>query len=152
MDVAFSNIQGSSQLGGNIDLPLSNKQGYSLVFNSDGTVTVYKVLSTANASPLFPVITAPSEGTDTGLANVIGGTDYAGGICNKDGGDPTCNNTCNGSGRCLQYTKAIPNIGLVIYASDNLWIEGTVKGRVTIATANTNASNTNPNANNNALI
>lgn len=144
INIAFSNIQSNSQLNGNINLPLSNAQGYSLVFDNSGTVTVYKVLKTTNTGSLFPVIKPLSGGTNTGLAKIIGGTDYVSGICDKSG----CNG-CGSLGRCFQYTKTIPSSGLVISAQDNLWVEGTVKGRVTIATANNNAANTNPNWNNN---
>jgi len=145
IDVAFADIQENSQLGDNINLPLSNKLGYSLVFDSNGTVTVYKVLNTVNSGSRFPVIKALYQGTDTGLAVIIGGTDYASGICDKS----RCSG-CGGLGRCFQYTKTIPSNGLIISAQENLWVEGTVKGRVTIATANNDALNTNPNANNSA--
>ncbi len=141
INVAFSDIQSNSQLGDNINLPLSNKLGYSLVFNSDGTVTVYKVLKTTNTGSRFPVIKALSQGTNTGLAYIIGGTDYASGICENS----SCNG-CGGSGRCFQYTRTIPSSGLIISAQENLWVEGAVKGRVIIATANSSALNTNPNA------
>jgi hypothetical protein len=141
ISIAFSKIKSNS----NMSLPLSNKKGYSLVFNGDGTVTVYKVLSTTNTGAKFPVTKALSGGTNTSTAVINGGTDYASGICNKT----SCSN-CGTSGRCFQYTQAIPSTGLVISAQENIWIEGTVKGRVTVATADTNASNTNPNANNNA--
>lgn len=141
ISVAFSEIQSNSQLGNNINLSLSNKLGYSLVFNSNGSVTVYKVLSTKNTGARFPVTKALSGGTDTGLAYIIGGTDYDNSnICSN----PSCSG-CGSKARCFQYTKTIPSGGMVIYALENLWVEGTVKGRVTVATANGNA-NTNPNA------
>lgn len=139
ISTSFSDIQDASQLGENINLPLSNKSGYSLVFNSNGTVTVYKVLSTKNTGARFPVTQPVTDGTDTGLGYIIGGTDYNSGICS----DTSCKH-CSSSGRCLQYTKTIPSDGLIIYALENLWIEGTVKGRVIVATANGKA-NTNPN-------
>lgn len=146
INTAFADIQSNSQLGDNINLPLSNKLGYSLVFNSDGTVTVYKVLRLKNTGSKFGVTKALSGGTDTGLADIVGGTDYSSGICN----DVTCS-TCDSShNRCFQYTKTIPSNGLLISAQENLWIEGTVKGRVTVATASSNATNTNPNADNSA--
>jgi hypothetical protein len=145
---SFSDIQTNSLLGDNINLPLSNKQGYSLVFNGNGTVSVYKVLKTTNTSGTinggvgFPVITPIIGGTDSGLANIIGGTDYSIGTCE---GDTSCKiRNCRSVGRCLQFTATIPEEGMVIYAQENLWVEGTVNGRVTVATANGNA-NTNPN-------
>src|SRR3989338_4069188 len=138
VNTAFSDIQSNSQ----INLPLSNKLGYSLVFNGNGTVTVYKVLRTMNTGSRFPVIKALSGGTDTGRGYIIGGTDYASGICSNS----SCNG-CGSSGRCLQYTTAVPSEGLRIYVKENLWIDGTVKGRVTVAAADSSALNTNPNAN-----
>ena len=72
-----------------------------------------------------------SNGTDTALRTLNGGSDYASGICTK-----TNCSSCGSNGRCLQYTKTIPSNGLVVYASNNLWVEGTVKGRVIVATAN----------------
>lgn len=146
IDTAFSDIQENSQLGDNINLPLSNKLGYSLVFNANGTVTVYKVLRTANTGARFPVIRPLYQGSNVGLADIIGGTDYANtDICTNS----NCNN-CGTKARCFQYTRTIPSTGLIIYAKENLWVDGTVKGRVNIATASTSAVNTNPNANNSA--
>lgn len=130
ISTAFSTIMGQSSLGNNINLP-SYPNGYSLVFNSDGTVTVYKILNKINTGARFPVTVALSGGTDTSLKYLVGGTDYASGICTKS----NCSG-CGSNGRCLQYTKTIPSDGLVIYATNNLWVEGTVKGRVIIATAN----------------
>jgi len=141
ISVAFSDIQDAAQLGDNINLPLSNKQGYSLVFNNDGTVTIYKVLSTTNTGSRYPVTMALSGGTDTGLGYITGGTDYSNSyICYNS----SCKN-CGTKARCFQSIKTIPSNGLVISALENLWVEGTVKGRVIIATANGNP-NTNPNA------
>jgi len=128
ISTAFSVINENSNLPANINLP-SSAPGYSLVFNSNGTVTVYKVISTTNTGAKFPVTTALSNGSNTALRVLPGGTDYNSGICASN-----CNR-CH-SGRCLLYTKTIPGDGLVIYAANNLWVEGTVKGRVVIATAN----------------
>lgn len=140
--ISFSNAEEASLLSGNKNLPLSNKLGYSLVFNSEGTVTIYKVVNTTNTGAMFPVTKALSGGTDTTLAYIYGGTDYKSGFCTRSG----CNH-CNSSlGRCSTdaVTISIPSTGLVIYAYENLWIEGTVNGRVIVATANGNP-NTNPN-------
>ncbi len=137
ISTSFSQIQSSSQM----NLPLSNKQGYSLVFNSDGSLTVHKVLRTTNTGARFPVTKALSSGTDTGLAYIIGGTDYSSDICYN----ANCSG-CGQKGRCFQYTTQIPSEGLAIYAKENLWVEGTIKGRVVVATADENALNTNPNA------
>jgi hypothetical protein len=127
---AFSTISQKSSLPGNINLPY-NSYGYSLKFIGDGTVEIYKVLRTTNSGAKFPVTTAISNGTNTVLKTLNGGTDYSSGTCTSCSG-------CYNKGRCLLagYPKAIPAGGLVIYATNNLWVEGTVKGRVVIATAN----------------
>jgi hypothetical protein len=115
ISAAFSTIMQKSSLPGNINLP-SYSPGYSLVFNSDGTVTVSKVLRTKNTGAKFPVTTEIINGTNTSLKTLNGGTDY------RD--------------RSSQYTRTIPAEGLAIYSVNNLWVEGTVKGRVVVATAN----------------
>jgi hypothetical protein len=142
ISTSFSTIAEQSQSPENISLP-NNTNGYSLVFNSNGTVSVYKVLSTINTGSRFPVIKALSDGTNTGLGYINGGTDYKTGICNN----ANCNN-CGNNGRCFLYTKTIGPDGMVISSINNLWAEGTVKGRVTVAASNPSAVNTNPNASN----
>jgi hypothetical protein len=103
----LSDIKNLSQSGG-IYLPPSNMQGYSLVFNIDGTVTIYKVKS---------LISNPSGGTydvDMSWISKNQSTDY--------------------KNRNLQYQVTIPSNG-IIYVEDNVWIEGVVNGRVTVAAA-----------------
>jgi len=128
ISTAFSEISANSNLPDNINLP-ANSLGYSLVFNSDGTVTVYEIKKTINTGALFPITTAIHNGSNVSLGYLNGGTDYYTGIC-------TSNCSKCKYGRCLQYTKTVPSAGLIIYASNNLWVEGTVNGRVVIATAN----------------
>lgn len=127
ISTSFATISQKSSLTGNINLPFYSS-GHSLVFNSNGTVSVYKVLKTVNSGARFPITKALSNGSNTALDYLNGGTDYDTGTCTSCSG-------CHSS-RCLVYTKTIPSTGLVIYATNNLWVEGTVKGRVVIATAN----------------
>jgi hypothetical protein len=103
----IASIKNLAQSGG-IYLPPSNNKGYSLVFNSDGTVSVYKVTSLKSN---------PSGNTyDVNMTWITEDecTDY---------------NT-----RTLQYKVSIPSNG-IIYVEDNVWVEGTVSGRVTVAAA-----------------
>jgi len=103
----LASMKSLSQSGG-IYLPPSNEQGYSLVFNSDGTVDIYKVKN---------LILNPPGGTydiNMGWISKNQSTDY------KD--------------RDLQYKIAIPSNG-IIYAEDNVWVEGVINGRVTVAAA-----------------
>jgi hypothetical protein len=94
-------------------LPPSNKQGYSLVFNNTGTVSIYKVNS----------LTSNPTGWDTTGTAHNESTDY--------------NSNCIGTGSCgrtLQITESLPANG-IIYVEDKTWVEGTVTGRVTVAAA-----------------
>lgn len=78
----LSTIKSSAQSAG-IYLPPSNAQGYSLVFNSAGTVTVYKV---------------------TSLRSHATGYDVNGAAHNED---------IDYNARSLQFTQAIPANGLI---------------------------------------
>jgi hypothetical protein len=104
----LAEMKSLSQSGG-IYLPPSNKSGYSLVFKENGNVAIYKVKTLRSH---------PSGGTyDVNMAWVSKNqnTDY--------------------NNRDFEYEMAIPANG-IIYAEDNVWVEGTVKGRVTVAAAN----------------
>ena len=99
----LATLKSSAQSAG-IYLPPSNVNGYSLVFNSNGTVSVYKV---------------------TSLLSTPTGWDVNWNAHNED---------LDYNTRSLQYTVAIPSNG-IIYIEDNTWVEGTVNGRVMVATA-----------------
>jgi len=91
-----------------IYLPPSNKQGYSLVFDNDGTVTIYRV-DTLRSNP---------KGYDLSCSCWnYRYTDY--------------NNRTVLSG----YNRYPLPVNGIIYAEDNVWVEGTVRGRVTVAAA-----------------
>ncbi|MEK7659017.1 MAG: hypothetical protein AAB352_04105 [Patescibacteria group bacterium] len=98
-------VMKSTAQSGGIYLPPSNKNGYSLVFNSNETVSVYKV--------------------KTLKSNSCGG---------MDGYYITHNECIDYNARDFQFTQAIPSNG-IIYIEDKTWVEGTVKGRATIAAA-----------------
>lgn len=99
----FAAMKSKAQTAG-LYLPPSNKQGYTLIFKSDGTVDVYKT-NTLNNDP---------TGWDVnGVAH---------------------NNTLDYKNLAFQFNQAIPGNGL-IYVEDNTWVEGVVKGRVTVAAA-----------------
>ncbi len=99
----LSSLKATAQ-GGGIYLSPSSAQGYSLVFNSNGTVSIYKVTN----------LTSHPTGWDVyGVAHNEY-TDY--------------------KNRQLLSTPAIPANG-IIYIEDNVWVEGTVKGRVMVAAA-----------------
>lgn len=87
-----------------------NPSGYSLVFNNNNTVTVYRVTS----------LRSHASGTDVEGNNHSEDIDY--------------------NARSLVNTYAIPANGL-IYVEDEVWVEGTVSGRVMVAAA---ASSWNP--------
>jgi hypothetical protein len=81
-------------------------KGYHLVFNANGTVTVYKVGSETKLTDITPI--NPSFGT----------TDYTL-IKNEN----------------LYGTYTIPSNCSVIFIEDHAWIEGTVTGKVTVVAA-----------------
>ena len=114
-DFDFANLKSSAQdkidnVTQGIYLPPSGYQGYSLVFNSDATVTVYEVTSL--------LVNPPGSTYDTNMHNIAENkyTDY--------------------NNRTLLYDHiAIPPNG-IIYVEDNVWVEGTVNGRATVVAAN----------------
>jgi Tfp pilus assembly protein PilX len=99
----LATMKAAAQSSG-IYLSPSSAQGYSLVFNAGGTVSVYKVTS----------LRANPSGWDVNHVAHNEYTDY--------------------NGRTLQYTKPIPNNG-IIYVEDTTWVEGVVNGRVMVAAA-----------------
>ena len=99
----LSTMKATAQSSG-IYLPPSTVDGYSLVFNSGGTVSIYKVTS---------LVSEPTGYDVNGLAH---------------------NENIDYSGRTPQSTVAVPANG-IIYVEDNVWVEGTVKGRVMVAAA-----------------
>ncbi|HUO50333.1 MAG TPA: hypothetical protein VMU25_02090 [Candidatus Paceibacterota bacterium] len=101
----LATLKTSAQSAG-IYLSPSNAQGYSLVFNSNGTVSIYKVTALANDPT--------SNVTDINGNPVSVSTDYR--------------------TRTLLSTQNIPSNG-IIYIEDKVWVEGTVKGRVTVTAA-----------------
>ncbi len=88
----------------------SNVEGYSLVFNSDGTVTIYKVDTTLYNPPgydyVLDVPTVHPEYTDYDTRTLLAGYDHI----------------------------ILPTNG-IIYVKDNVWVEGTVRGKVTVVAA-----------------
>jgi len=96
----LATMKSNAQSAG-IYLPPSSSQGYSLVFNSSGTISIYKVTR----------LSSTHTGLDTNHVTHNEATDY--------------------SKRTLLYTKPIPSNG-IIYIEDKTWVEGTVKGRVTV--------------------
>jgi hypothetical protein len=95
----------------------ANQRGYHLIFNSNGTVDVYKVTSTVGV-PAYPL-------SGTGVLQ----TDY---------------NIINTQTYLGNYT--IPSTCAVIFVEDRAWIEGTVKSKVTVAAADFIDSNYYPDA------
>lgn len=100
----LANIKTAAQSGG-LYLPPSTTQGYSLVFNSNNTVTVYKVTGLRSHT---------TPGKDVNGVSHYEYLDY--------------------NARTLQFTQSLPSNGL-IFSEDRTWVEGTVSGRVTVAAA-----------------
>lgn len=91
-----------------IYLAPSGGQGYSLVFNNNNTVSIYRVNS----------LRAHPTGWDVNGAAHNEDLDYGTG----------------GGARTLLSTPALPANG-VMYIEDRTWVEGTVSGRVMVAAA-----------------
>lgn len=108
----LATMKSSSQNGG-IYLPPSNKQGYSLVFNSNGTISIYTVTNLRNTPTGWDVNgVAHNTKIDYNNRSKIDGNPNIAGV----------------------QDFAMPTDGQ-IYIEDNTWIEGTVNGRVNIAVA-----------------
>lgn len=90
--------------------------GYRLVFNASGTISVYRVTSTS----------------------VLNSTHI-------NSGDDTLPDRTLISNQNFYGTLTIPESCSLIFVEDNVWIEGTVDGKVTVVAANV-ATNLAPNA------
>jgi hypothetical protein len=107
MTANFATIKSDAQTSG-IYLPPSNAQGYSVVFNSNGTVSIYRV---------------------TGLRSHQSGTDVDSNTHNED-----LDYSATGRTLLSGYPRSIPTNGL-IYIEDRTWVEGTLNGRALVAAA-----------------
>ncbi|KKR11649.1 MAG: hypothetical protein UT39_C0004G0008 [Candidatus Woesebacteria bacterium GW2011_GWA1_39_21] len=87
----------------------SNASGYHLIFNSTGTVTINKVLSTSNIRGY----SVPGQGLG---ALGLGGCRDTNQVINSE----TLVGTYN-----INETP-------IIFAEDDLWVEGTLRGRITV--------------------
>ena len=91
-------------------------KGYHLIFNANGTVTVYKVSSTSSLS--VTPINAADNSTDRILIQ---------------------NET-------FYETRSIPSDCGLIFVEDNVWVEGTIPDKVTLVAANVTNTGVEPNA------
>ena len=99
-----------------IDLSASNALGYSLVFNSDGTITVYKVTSLRAPS------TSPGQDVNGAIHNES--IDYN--ARTQVDGDPVTSGVQN---------YQTPANGIIFVEDSRVWVEGVVSGRITVAAA-----------------
>ncbi len=100
-------------------------EGYHLIFNSNGTVTVYKVTAETNV-PSLPVDNSSIIAPQADYSLIKTQSLY------NDGTHPTG-----------VYTLP-SNCGL-IFVEDNAWIEGTIPTEVTVVAANVTTSGVTPN-------
>lgn len=93
-----------------LHLDESDKSGYHLIFSADGTVRINVVTSTSNIKGY----SVPGQGL---------------GALGKGG--------CRDTNQVIQSETYLGTYNLsnnpIIFAEDNLWVEGTVRGRVTVA-------------------
>ncbi len=102
----LANLKSTAQSGG-IYLPPSNALGYSIVMATTGTTTLLSVYKVTT-------VTAHQTGWDVNSVAHNEDIDY--------------------NARTLQYTTTTPPSG-VVYAEDHVWIEGGLRGRLTVAAA-----------------
>jgi hypothetical protein len=108
----LATIKTGAQTSG-IYLPPSNAQGYSLVFNAGGTISIYKVTSLKSDPTGWDVNSvAHNEEIDYNNRTKLDGNPGLGGV----------------------QDYAMPTNGL-IFIEDKTWVEGTVNGRVLVAAA-----------------
>lgn len=122
LTVDLSAMQTKAQSGGGLYFGPSGGYGYRIVFNSNGTITVYRVTNTSNYWGYS------DEDDWLRERNVITGTSLVG-------------------------TYTVPTGCSIIYVEDKVWLEGTVKGKVTIAAADVDTPGNDPSIilNNNIL-
>ncbi len=111
VSVDFANMKTAAQTSG-LYLAPSNKSGYHIIFSSNGTFLVKKVITTDYVYSYLP----PGGGLGS-----------------------------NGAGGCRKRYELIKNettVGTynvssapIIFAEDQLWVEGVVKGRTTVVAA-----------------
>lgn len=108
----LASIKSAAQTDG-IYLPPTGSPGYSLVFNNNATISIYRVTSLRSTPTGYDVNgVAHNEDIDYNARTKIDGdTSIAG-----------------------TQDFAMPDNG-VIYIEDDTWVEGTVNGRVLVATA-----------------
>jgi hypothetical protein len=112
----------STASSGGLYLPPSNQQGYSLVFNSDGTITVYKVTSLR-----APTTTPGQDVNKDANGNTVfhnESIDYNNRT--QVDGDPNTSGVQN---------YAMPVNGVIYVEDSRVWVEGVVSGRATLAAA-----------------
>jgi len=98
------------------EVPQSPHLGFHLIFNSNGTVTIQKVLDVDTLRSVKPADASQSSINDYTL------------ILHDD----------------PYQTVPIPNTCGLIFVEDNTWIEGTVSGKVTLVVANSTGSGAAP--------
>ena len=100
-------------------------EGYHLIFNNNGTVTVYKVTAETNV-PSLPVDNSTVTSPQADYTLIKTQSLY------NDGTHPT-------------GVYAIPATCGLIFVEDNTWIEGAIPSEVTVVAANVTTSGVTPN-------
>lgn len=125
----FTTLKGYAQSFGLYFAPapgVATQRGYHLIFNSNGTVTVRRVTATVSGIPSY--------------SNSYVDSDRA-----SYGGWTPSENTMIAS-ETLVNTYTIPTSCGIIFVDDHAWIEGTVRGKVTVVVATPSDTATSPSA------
>ncbi len=113
LTVDLAAMQAKAQTGGGLYFAPSGGFGYRVVFNSNGTITVYRV---------------------TGTTSYWGYTTEAGWATERH----------VISTSVLVGTYTVPTACSLIYVEDKVWLEGVVRGKVTIAAADVDTAGVSP--------
>lgn len=110
LTVDLTDIQSKARYGGGLYLGPSGRQGYHIVFQSNGTVNVYRVNSKQNE---------PNGYAWGRYMHILNGKTFLGNYAVS----PQCP---------------------VIFVEDQVWLEGTVNGKVTLAAADVDTTGVDP--------
>ncbi len=111
--------------------PRTTKKGYHVIMKSDGTFDLYRVDS---AESIPGCLATGSCGDCSGTWGIEDS------VITNDGSGGSCPYTPKSSAQTFIGTYTPPTSCRVLYFDDNVWLEGTVKNKVTIIAASSTSS------------
>ncbi len=110
---------------------LLGREGYQVIMKSNGTFDLYRVNT---VEPIRGCLTTGSCGEGAGDWR----TEYS--VIGNSGSGGSCPYSPSGSARTFLGNYTPPDSCRVLYFDDNVWLEGTVKNKVTIIAASSTSS------------